>query len=76
MQVRTIAAWALTSWMAFAAVPGAAQQDEGPILRPRAPAAAHRFGQIPRAEQGIALGQALLRCLKIALMGDALQQIS
>jgi hypothetical protein len=44
MQVRTIAAWALTSWMAFAAVPGAAQQDEGPILRPRAPAAAKPTG--------------------------------
>lgn len=44
MRVRTIAAWALTSCMACAAVPGMAQQDDGPILRPRAPAAAKPAG--------------------------------
>ncbi len=35
MRVRTIAAGALTLCMTFAAVPGRAQQDDGPILLPR-----------------------------------------
>jgi hypothetical protein len=39
MRVQTIAVWALAAAMAVAVVPGMAQQEEGPILRPKKPIA-------------------------------------